>query len=89
MYLPGSLVDLLLASGDRDEVPRGWSAKNLNTYLSNGEFLQLAKQGYVGTRGATTAEIIRLITGAFTEDKGVIVAVDETDPMEVERPRHG
>lgn len=89
MYLPGSLVDLLLASGDRDEVPRGWSAKNLTTYLSNEEFLQLAKQGYVGTRGATTAEIIRLITGAFTENKGVIVAVDETDPMEVERPRHG
>lgn len=89
MYLPGSLVDLLLASGDRDEIPRGWSSKNLTTYLSNEEFLQLAKQGYVGTRGATTDEITRLIQSAFTEDKGVIVAVDQTDPTQVERLRHG
>lgn len=89
MYLPGSLVDLLLASGDRNEVPKGWSAKNLTTYLSNEEFLQLAKQGYVGTRGATTAEIKRLITSAFAEDKGMIVAIDETDPTQVARPLHG
>ncbi len=89
MYLPGSLVELLLASGERDEIPKGWSAKNLSTYLSNDEFLQLAKQGYVGTRGATTDEVKSLIMNAFEEDKGVIIAVDETDPAQVERPRHG
>ncbi|MBP6525163.1 MAG: hypothetical protein KA249_07095 [Dermatophilaceae bacterium] len=55
----------------------------------NYEFLQLAKQGYVGTRGATTDEVKSLITNAFEEDKGVIIAVDETDPAQVERPRHG
>ncbi len=89
MYLPGSLVDLLLESAERGDVPRGWSAKNLTTYLSNEEFLQLAKQGYVGTRGATTDEVTRLIQSAFDEDKGVVVAVDQTDPARVERPRHG
>lgn len=89
LYLPGSLVDLLLECGERDEVPRGWSAKNLTTYLSNEEFLQLAKQGYMGTRGATTDEVTRLIKSAFDKDKGVIVAVDQTDPKQVERPRHG
>lgn len=89
MYLPGSLVDLLLQSGQRGEVPRGWSAKNLTTYLSNEEFLQLAKQGYIGTRGATTDAVTRLVKSAFAEDKGVIVAVDETDPGQVERLRHG
>lgn len=89
MYLPGSLVDVLLECGERGEVPRGWSSKNLTTYLSNEEFLQLAKQGYVGTRGATTDEITRLITSAFAEDRGVIVAVDQTDPNEVDRLRHG
>lgn len=89
LYLPGSLVDLLLECGERGEVPRGWSAKNLTTYLSNEEFLQLAKQGYMGTRGSTTDEVTRLIKSAFDEDKGVIVAVDQTDPKQVERPRHG
>lgn len=89
MYVPGSLVELLLASGERDESPKGWSAKSLSTYLSNEEFLQLAKQGYVETRGAATEEVKKLITSAFDEDKGVVIAVDETDPAEVERPRHG
>lgn len=89
MYLPGSLVDLLLALSERNKIAKGWSAKNLTTYLSNEEFLQLAKQGYVGTRGATTTEIKRLVRSAFAEDKGVIVAIDETDPTQVARPLHG
>ena len=69
MYLPGSLVELLLASSERDEIAKGWSAKSLSTYLSNGEFLQLAKQGYLGTRGATTEAVMKLITSAFDEDR--------------------
>ena len=43
----------------------------------------------MGTRGAATEEIKKLVTSAFDEDKGVVIAVDETHPAEVERPRHG
>lgn len=88
-YLPSGLVQLLLEAAERRDRPRGWSADNLTTYLSNEEFLQLAKQGYLGTRGATTEHIEGLIKGAFEADRGVIVAVNETEPQSVPRPRHG
>lgn len=89
MYLPSDLVNLLLEAGDRGDRPRGWSAENLTTYLSNEEFLQLAKQGYLGTRGATTQHIQGLIRDAFKADRGVIVAVDETEPESAPRLPHG
>lgn len=89
MYLPIGLVDLLLSDAQAGLRPKGWSADSLMTYLSNQEFLLLAKQGYVGTRGATTTHIESLILEAFEAGRGIVLTVDETDPAHALRLRHG
>ncbi|MFT4263705.1 MAG: hypothetical protein QM572_10015 [Nocardioides sp.] len=89
MYLPISLVELLLTDAATGRRPKGWSAEALDTYLSNTEFLQLAKQGYIGTRGATTEHLTALIRGSFEAQRGIIVAVDQTDPTATVRLHHG
>lgn len=61
---------------------------SLTTYLSNEEFLQLAKQGYIGTRGATTEHLKGMIQGSFDDGRGVVLAVVEADPRGA-RLRHG
>lgn len=88
MYLPLSLVDLLLKDSEDGRRPKGWTAESVATYLSNGEFLQLAKQGYIGTRGAATEHLKRVILASFQERRGVVLTVDETDPEEAGRLRH-
>lgn len=89
MYLPLGLVDLLLHEGQDGRRPRGWSMESIDTYLSNTEFLHLAKQGYIGTRGATSEQLKELIGGSLDDGRGVVVAVDQTDPESAARLRHG
>jgi hypothetical protein len=89
MYLPLGLVDLLLKESDEGRRPKGWSTESVTTYLSNEEFLQLAKQGYIGTRGAATEHLKRIIQGSFDDGRGVVLTVDETDPQRAIRLRHG
>ena len=69
--------------------PKGWSPESITTYLSNEEFLQLAKQGYVGTRGATTEHLQQVILESFHAGRGVIFTVDQTEPGQARRLRHG
>lgn len=89
MYLPVGLVDLLLGDAQVERRSKGWSADSITTYLSNNEFLNLAKQGYIGTRGSTTEHLQDLILGAFQAGRGVVLTVDETDPEKATRLRHG
>lgn len=89
MYLPLGLVDLLLKDAEDGRRPKGWSSESVTTYLSNEEFLQLAKQGYIGTRGAATEHLERVILGSFREGRGVVLTVDETDNQQAARLRHG
>jgi hypothetical protein len=89
MYLPIGLVDLLLKESAEGRRPKGWSMESTATYLSNQEFLLLAKQGYIGTRGATTEHLMRIIQGSFDDGRGVVLTVDETDPQQAIRLRHG
>lgn len=89
MYLPLGLVDLLLREGQEGRRPRGWSMESIDTYLSNTEFLHLAKQGYMGTRGVTSEHLKELIGGSLDDGRGVVVAVDQTDPESAARIRHG
>lgn len=89
MYLPLRLVDLLLRDADAGLAPRGWSPESVSSYLSNGEFLLLAKQGFVGTRGSTTEHLKQVILDSFEAGRGVVLTVDETNPAEAMRLRHG
>ena len=89
MYLPLGLVDLLLNESNEGRRPKGWSTESVTTYLSNEEFLQLAKQGYIGTRGATSDHLKRIVQGSFDDGRGVVLTVDETDPQRAIRLRHG
>lgn len=89
MYLPIGLVDLLLKESAEGHRPKGWSTESTATYLSNQEFLLLAKQGYIGTRGATTEHLMRIVQGSFDDGRGVVLTVDETDPHRANRLRHG
>jgi hypothetical protein len=90
MYLPLDLIDLLLKESRNGDRPKGWSSESVTTYLSNDEFLRLAKQGYIGTRGTATDDIAKtLVQGSIESGRGVIVARNETDPKQAIRLRHG
>ena len=89
MYLPISLVDLLIAEGEAGTRAKGWSAETLSEYLSNDEFLLLAKQGFIGSRGATTEQIQEVVTEALGASRAVVLAVDQTDPTAARRLQHG
>ena len=89
LYLPLTLVELLVQDGTDGVRPKGWTVENLPAYLSNGEFLAMAKQGYIRTRGAATTAIQEIISRSFEAKRGVTVAVDETDPAVARRLRHG
>lgn len=89
MYLPLSLVDLLLAESAAGSRAKGWSMETISTYLSNGEFLMLAKQGYVGTSGGATDALKEIVVQSFNAHRGLVVVADQTVPGEARRLRHG
>ncbi len=80
---------LLLDDAERAERPHGWSGENIRAYLSNDEFLMLAKQGFIGTRGTTTEALKKVVTAAWKGSRGVVVAADHTDASTAERVDHG
>ena len=87
-YLPLSLVQLMLADAAVGSRPKGWSQGNLKAYLSNGEFLMLAKQGFIGTRGVTTAELKVIVHDALNLGRSLVAVIDETDALEAIPLRH-
>lgn len=89
LYLPLDLVELLLRDADAGLRARGWSQENLPAYLSNDEFIAMAKQGYIQTRCNATEAIQQIISRAFEADRNVTLAFDETDPTLAKRVRHG
>lgn len=89
LYLPLDLVDLLLRDAANGQRVKGWSQDTLPAYLSNDEFIAMAKQGYIRTRSATTDRIQEIISRSFEEKRSVTVALDETDPTKARRLRHG
>lgn len=88
-YLPITLVRLLISDATGGDRPRGWSADNIKQYLSNDEFLMLAKQGFIGTRGAATDILKKIVTDALRGGRGVVVTIDHTDASKARRLRHG
>lgn len=88
-YLPLGLVDLLMKESKAGTRGKGWSEETLTTYLSNAEFLQLAKQGYIGTRGAATEHLQNLILDSLGEQRGVVLTEDKTDHRTARHIPHG
>jgi len=88
-YLPLSLMQLMLADARAGSRPKGWSQGNLEAYLSNGEFLMLAKQGFVGTRGMTTAALEAIVQETLNLGRSLVAVIDETDPSQAIPLRHG
>ena len=89
MYLPISLVEPLIAEGKAGSRAKGWSMEGLSEYLSNDEFLLLAKQGFIGSRGVTTKQIKKIVMKALGAGRAVVMAVDQTDPAVAKRVQHG
>lgn len=89
MYIPLGLAELLLQDAERGRCRRGWSQESITTYLSNREFLHLAKQGYIGSRGATTEHLEQTIRSSLEGGAGLVLAVDQTDPTRARRLPHG
>lgn len=81
MYLPLSLIDLLLPRANKGLRRKGRSTETMTAYLSNEEFLQLARQGYFDTHGVATEHPKKLIQGSMDHDHGVVLTVDHTESL--------
>lgn len=81
MYFPLSLFEILLESSNIVG-PRGGKAigyHNAERYLSNGEFIELLKHGWIGSVGDTTDEITKVVNAALDRSRSVTLVIDETD----------
>lgn len=90
IYFPVSMFELL-TSDDRSKGPGGAVAigrHNAARYFSNGEFLTMMKQAWIGTSGNATSQLSSLIQGALDNGKGVVIVVDKTDTARARPIRH-
>jgi hypothetical protein len=88
MYFPVSLFELLVKR--RDEVePKGIGWDTAERYLSNGQFLELLRHGWIGSSGKRTAQLASLINETLASGRSVTIARDETDPHKAQPLRRG
>jgi hypothetical protein len=83
MYFPVSLFELLVKEpsslGPKGGV--GIGRHNARRYLSNGEFVSLMQQSWIGTSGNATQQVSELIRSSLENQKGVVVVADQTDTV--------
>lgn len=81
MYFPLSLFQLLLKEksslGPKGGIAIGWD--NARRYLSNGEFVGLVQQTWIGTGGSATEKIQELVGSILRGGNGLVVVNDHTD----------
>lgn len=76
MYLPLDYYDVLAAS-DSVRGPRGglvFSYETVNRHIGNDLFVALVRGGWVGSRGATTKRLTKLVLAGLTASRSVTVA---------------
>jgi len=89
IYLPIQyLDDLLQDSANRGEARSGrLGYDTVDRYLTAGLFVDLVRQGWIGTRGLTTRAIEALVQSAIGEQHSVVVAEETGEQSGSERRR--
>ena len=76
MYLPLDFWDVLAASpelrGARDGI--AFSYDTVTRHLTNDLFVGLVRYGWVGSRGATTEELMSVILAGLAADRSITIA---------------
>lgn len=87
MYFPLSLFERILASkeilGPKDGKNIGWHTAG--RWLSNTSFIDLLKNGLIGSADNATDEITKIVNNALEGNRGVVVVRDEFEAP----PKHG
>lgn len=87
LYLPVSYVRLLLED-DRTMGPNGGVRLGYETvprYLANSEFIELVKNGLVGTVGTSLEDLNKLVTKRVRQGKGVLIAMESGSETTAQR----
>jgi hypothetical protein len=77
MYLPFDLVAQIRAANPPEKIGR----KHGTRHLSNTEFANLIRQGWIGTGAAQTNLIEKLVDAAFSEKRSVMIGIQENAPV--------
>jgi hypothetical protein len=87
IYLPLEYLDELLADDSTltDKGARRLGYDTIDRYLTNGLFVALVRQGWIGTRGLTTRAVATLIDAAVGAGKSVLLAEESSDQSGAER----
>jgi hypothetical protein len=89
IYLPLEYLDKLLADDSTltDKGARRLGYDTIDRYLTNGLFVALVRQGWIGTRGLTTKAVAALIDAAVSAGRSVLLAKVSSDQSGAERRR--
>lgn len=89
MYFPLGLFEMLLESpqilGPNGGKAIGWH--NAERYLSNGEFVELLKHGWIGSVGPATDVITNVVRSSLERKRSVTLVIDQTDPARAKKLR--
>lgn len=90
MYFPLGLFEEILESpkilGPRGGKGIGWH--NAQRWLSNTGFIELLREGWIGSAGKVTVEVTELVQSALEGDRGVILARDDSQGPKPKRRRY-
>lgn len=89
MYFPLGLFEEILESpkilGPRGGKGIGWH--NAQRWLSNTGFIELLREGWIGSVGDVTVQVTALVQSALDGDRGVILARDDSQATNAKRRR--
>jgi len=87
LYLPLEYLDELLKDDSTltDKGARRLGYDTIDRYLTNGLFVDLVRQGWIGTRGLTTKAVTALIDAAVNAGRSVVLAEESSDQTGAER----
>lgn len=80
MYFPLDLFQLLRLAPE-SKGPKGGvyiNRANASRYLTNGTFVDLVRESWIGTRGDATAKLSTLVNEILLRSRGIILVQDET-----------
>lgn len=82
MYIPREYIESLIASTLTDGPRAGKiiSYENVQRYFNNTDFTKLVSDGWIGTRGISSAEITKIVSESLRADRSIIYARSSTMP---------
>ncbi|MBO0983886.1 hypothetical protein [Rathayibacter sp. SD072] len=89
MYFPLSLF-LLVQAGDETKGKNGGTRitwDNADRYLTNGLFVALVQESWIGTRGSASHVLSEIIAETLSNNRGLVVVVDDSDYASAPRRR--